>query len=198
MTTDHNPFAPPRAESQPLDMAVGGEAEEIRRRFMNREACTKAVGWFTVISGVVQLLSGLLLLAALPQTLEHMGPMNWLALAHGLVLGVFFLWAGSGLCRLKNAARVGAIGVFIAFFILGLVTRYFHVLPVQAVYLACLIGPGAKYVCSTEYRDVVKQTRPLNRRAALRVFLWAIAVFFIIGAVMILQAAFAPSADSGQ
>ena len=185
--SEHNPFAPPQSQTT-TEAEMDGEAEELRRRFMNREACIKAIGCLYVIAGIGSAASTMIAFAMMTGRIgDGMSPIVWLSLAYSLALGIFFLWAGSALFGLRNPARLAAIGACVLFMCIGLAMGNFFGIPVQALYLACLIGSGAKHVCSGEYRDVIAQTRRLNGQLALRVVLLAVAMFVVVSGLTVFQ-----------
>lgn len=153
MSNEHNPFAPPRLQTIPgSEMQPDGEAEELRRRFMNREACVKSIGCLYVIAGVGSVASALITFAMMTGNVGGLPPIGWFPLVYTVALGIFFLWAGSSLFGLRNPARLAAIGACVVFLCIGLAMRNLLGIPIQGLYLACLIGSGAKYVCSNSFK----------------------------------------------
>src|SRR5262245_42623504 len=106
MSTEVNPYAPPRARVDDVSGAVS-EVEAIRREHIKHEAGIRSIGALYYISGV------LTLLAAFSQLIGARGASD---MPLELLIGVLYLGVGAVLCvvahgirRLKRVARVASI-----------------------------------------------------------------------------------------
>lgn len=172
MSMRENPFAPPRAESRPLGLATvpDGEAESIRRRFLNYESSIKAIGWLYLIGGTL-ILIGILIgaislfavfFAGRGELAEEMdnpgGPSILLVVSVYGVVSLVVLWIGNGLRTLHNGARIAGIVCGSMTLLVSVLSLNVIAFLIQILFLYYLATEKGRYVCSAEYHEIIRKT----------------------------------------
>lgn len=171
---EHNPFAPPRADMQPLGPGTGpdGEADAIRRRFLTHESVVWTIGWLYLFGAglMVFLAFGMSITLSQQEVLTRMPngmdlrPLFITILAVYVVLGLVFLHLGYGIRLLSNAARLGGIVFGSLFLILCAISLQVIPFLIQILLIYCLASANGRYVCSGEYREIIQKTPHIRRR----------------------------------
>lgn len=191
MDNEHNPFAPPQADMQPLGIVTGfeNEPEAIRRRFLNHESAVWTIGWL-YLAGAALMCVGAIGAASLAFSGDK--PFQEMAEGHektAFLTGYFISLVllvlipaviGVGLVRLNNAARIAGIIVAALLLIVGVLQLNVVILVVQGVFLYYLVTAKGRYVCSAEYREIIYQTPRIKRRKWVLIVLAVLVGFFVL------------------
>lgn len=184
MEMDQNPFAPPQTDAQtPFTASTSdAEAERIRYQFLNHEWSIRAIGVLylfgacCMIAGVVAVLvSGGVFVGRWP-----VASGVW-AFVVMILLTMLLAWIGWGLWRLNNAARIGGL-VYGSLSVLAWLLQFNPVvLSVHVAFLYFLAGGKGRYVCSEEYRAIVRKTPHIKLKTSTIVIAVFVLILLLVG-----------------
>jgi hypothetical protein len=201
---DFNPYAAPKAQAAPMRLrGEVGQAEEIRRAYINHEAGFKSIGALYILGGVFGTIAVIAMIAVLASgQMKGMEPgVAVFVLAFYLVITALNYAIGIGLNKLQVWARWTAL----VFSVLGLIGVCLNALvvtfanPIAGLFFL-LIGGGitgyilyllasskATYICSPEYREIIALTPHVKYRTPW--WVWLVAILFVLGIVVAIIAA---------
>ena len=175
MSTEMNPYAPPKAHVEDVSGATA-EVEAIRREHIKHEAAVRSIGTLYYIGG------GLSLMAAFAFFLGSLGQPDVVAIT--LVLGIVYLVLGvvlpvvaHGIRRLKPAARIASIVLSIV----GLIGFPLGTL-ISGYILYLLCSAKGRRIFAPDYTEIVAATPHIKYRTS-------IVVWIMLGLVLVLIAA---------
>ena len=117
------------------------------------------------------------------ESVETEPSINTAAVAFDLGLGIVFLTFGYGLRSLLNWTRVLAVFAGVVIILAAAAFHGFVAILFQIGFIAALFGPRSKYVCSAEYREIVRQTPGMNRTTGAWIVLLVLAAIAISAAI---------------
>lgn len=144
-------------------VGMGSAAEETRKKYINHESSVRSVGSFYVIVGAVMVAWALGVLV-MADTASSSGAEFQFGCGFGLLGGMVF-WIGLGIRRLKSWSRT-PVGILSS---IGLIAIPIGTLINGYILWLCFSQKG-KFVFSKEYQAVIEQTRHIQRRTSL--FVW--------------------------
>jgi hypothetical protein len=179
-----NPYAPPKAAVEDV-VAFSGEADEIRREHIQREAAIRSIGILYYIGGAALTL---LALGALAGSNAALGNMAMHAKAPLAVMGVIFLgfgvgtiFVGRGLRNFRPWARITSIVIAI----LGLANPPVGTL-VNIYILYLLFSEKGRRIFESDYPEIVAATPDVKAKTSIVVWLFlGILVLAILAAVLV-------------
>lgn len=189
----HNPYAPPSAR---IGTAGGdvGEAEEIRRQYLNHEASIRSVGCLYVWGGIFALVVAGIGVLSLPfvffmgegEATEAMGGAGFVVIVILLYggLGALNYWLGKGLRQLDPKVRTLATVLFV----IGLIG--FPVGTMLSLYFLYLLhSEKGKRVMTPEYQQIVELTPHIKYKTSWIAWLALILLIAFIITVVVLVSA---------
>jgi hypothetical protein len=211
---EDNPFAAPEvAVRRQVGLPDGdiGEAELIRRKYLNHEASVRGLGALMIFSGVCCVIGGIVALVfvigGVPVTIPALQGIATSVLAgygiYFLASGVISFAVGVGLRRLSNRARIAMavlIGLNIAISLYSM-TQVGIQNPVQvnanrvnvsftwlfyAYFLYLMLSAKGKFVTSHEYAAIRAQTPHIKYRMSC-ILKWLLIVLLVFFGVMIVM-----------
>lgn len=179
-----NPYAPPKAAVEDV-VAYSGEAEEIRREHIQREAAIRSIGILYYLAAAGLVIVALAALAGSNAGLAGLGVTGKGPLA---LMGIFFVAFGVGLIfvgralrQLRPWARIAAI--VIAF--LGLLNAPTGTL-INIYILYLLFSAKGRRIFESDYPEIVAATPDIKAKTSIIVWVFlGLLVFAILAAVLI-------------
>jgi len=158
-----------------------GTVEDIRRKYLNHEACVKSIGTLYVIGSLLLLIAGTVgFIADTKSTPEA----RLAAAAFLISLSLFQLWVAGGLKKLASWTKipVGVLsGIGLLAFPLGTV--------INAYILYLVFSQKGQIVLSQEYKRIIALTPHIKYRTSIAVWillgiLVAIIMILLLGAML--------------
>ena len=189
----HNPYAPPSAR---IGTAGGdvGEAETIRRQYLNHEASLRSVGCLYLWGGIFALAVAAIGVVALPfmffmgsgETAESLGGAGFYLVIVALYggLGALNYWLGKGLRKLDPKVRTLATVLFV----IGLLG--FPVGTILSLYFLYLLhSEKGRRVMTAEYRWIVELTPHIKYKTSWIAWLALVLLVVFIIVIFVLVSA---------
>ena len=179
-----NPYAPPKAAVEDV-VAFSGEAEEIRREHIQREAAIRSIGILYYIGGVALCVVALAALAGSNAGLVGMGvkgkaPLGFMGVFL-LAFAVGALFVGRGLRKLRPWARIASIVMSI----LGLLNPPTGTL-VNIYILYLLFSEKGRRIFESDYPEIVAATPDVKARTSIVVWVFVgLLVVALLAAVLV-------------
>ena len=179
-----NPYAPPKAVVEDV-VPFSGEAEEIRREHIQREAAIRSIGILYYIGGVAL---GVVALAALAGSNAGLAGMGMKGKAPLGFMGIFLLafavgalFVGRGLRKLRPWARIASIVMSI----LGLLNPPTGTL-INIYILYLLFSEKGRRIFESDYPEIVAATPDVKAKTSIVVWVFVgILVVAVLAAVLV-------------
>ncbi|MEO8269361.1 MAG: hypothetical protein ABI557_06555 [Aureliella sp.] len=177
-----NPYAPVIA--QPIGLAQGSQAEQIRRTHFSHESSIQTLGGLFLLGALLLTLAGTFLIgfglyamtSGAPQSdspLTMLG-VGVLELTWGILQGM----TGFALRKLRSGGRVGGI-VFSAIGLLGFPIGTL----ISAYFLYLLASKKGAYIFSDEYKRVIRETPQVKLKTSIFVWILLALLLGLIGLI---------------
>ncbi len=183
MASSENPYASPFADTSvdPTGVLAPAEVEEVRRRYLSREASIRSVGSLYYMSGT---LMGFIVLAIVAGTLAGgtmgLGLFEVLFLLFYLAMAVLSFVLGAGLRRLDARVKIPVVILSV----LGLLWVPIGTL-INGYILYLMLSSKSKVVLSPYYHEIIAQTPHIKYRTSLLAWIVLIILLLVIVAAVV-------------
>jgi len=174
---ENNPYQPPEADLDSITAPALVNAEMLRKEHLNHEASIKSIGLLYFIGAIALVILGISSIIGIDSAAPDLAVASAALL---VVLGVLYLWIGTGLRKLKRSVR-NIAGVFAT---LGLIGFPVGTL-INGYILYLLFSKKGTVVFSNEYRRVIESTPNIKYKTSIIVWIFVALLIALVGMAVV-------------